>query len=123
MQVFLNPSPINENIKHIDFNKVSTLILNEVEALDITGQKGPEQICEYFKSNYLNLKVLFHDAVTLWAYFKKEKLNWHCGKIEVDLTGEKGVTTDFTDTEAGHHYLLTEKGTEGFLCMNYINLF
>ncbi len=58
MNVFLNPSPINEQIKQLDFNKVSTLILNEVEALDITGQKEPEKACEYFKANYPKLKVL-----------------------------------------------------------------
>jgi len=56
--IVLNPSPYNEKIKNIDINKLSYLILNEVEAEDITGLKNPEDCLDFFKENYPKLSVV-----------------------------------------------------------------
>ena len=42
MTVMLNPSPMNEEIQKIDFHKLSYIVLNEVEAKDISGCDEPE---------------------------------------------------------------------------------
>lgn len=56
--IALNPSPINETIKRIDFNKLSYVILNEVEAKEISGCEDPEESLVFFKKHYPNLKVM-----------------------------------------------------------------
>lgn len=75
MTVVLNPSPYNEKIENIDLNMLSYLILNEVEAEDITGNKAPDDCLDFFKKNYPHLSVV----LTLGA------------KGSVFLSGEKRV--------------------------------
>jgi len=58
MSVVLNPSPFNEEISKIDFNKLSFVILNEVEARDISGCEEPEECLDFFKTSYPNLKIM-----------------------------------------------------------------
>lgn len=58
LQIILNPSPLNEVIGKLDLNKISTIVLNEVEALDITNETVPEKVCSYFKSKHSTLKVV-----------------------------------------------------------------
>lgn len=58
MKIALNPSPYNEKLERIDFNKLSYLILNEVEACDITKEKTPDLIFEFFKEKYPELCVM-----------------------------------------------------------------
>ncbi|MBE7086925.1 MAG: helix-turn-helix domain-containing protein [Clostridiales bacterium] len=58
MQIYLNPSPYNEIISNIDINKVSCLIFNEIEAKDISGLSVLEDVLQYFKNNYPNLKIM-----------------------------------------------------------------
>ena len=57
MIILFNPSPINEKICTIDFNKLSYIILNEVEAKSFSGCDNPHESLAYFKSNYPGLKV------------------------------------------------------------------
>lgn len=56
--IVLNPSPCNENIEKIDFNKLSYLILNEIEAETLSGCKEPEISLKYFGERYPDLKVV-----------------------------------------------------------------
>ena len=58
MKIFLNPSPVDESIKTIDFNKIDTLILNETEAYDLSGCENPDQIINYFRKNYKDLNIV-----------------------------------------------------------------
>lgn len=58
MCIVLNPSPFNDVMKKINFNMISYLILNEVEAKEITSCEEPEESVVYFKNNYPNLKVM-----------------------------------------------------------------
>lgn len=73
--IMLNPSPYNEKIKAVDFAKLSYLILNEVEAADITGLQDPAACLDYFKERYPQLKVMltlgkngsvFADGENMW---------------------------------------------------------
>lgn len=58
MCVVFNPSPINEVISQIDLGMISYLILNEVEAKEITGVKDVEEQLTYFESKYPRLNVI-----------------------------------------------------------------
>ncbi len=58
MCIILNPSPFNEKIDKIDFNKLTYIILNEVEAKEISGCDIPEESLTYIKNKYPNLKVM-----------------------------------------------------------------
>lgn len=58
MAVVLNPSPYNEKLSGIDLNKVSYIILNEVEAAEISGAADPEGTLLYFENNFPGLRVI-----------------------------------------------------------------
>lgn len=51
MKIFLNPSPVDETIKTIDFNKIDSLILNETEAYELSGCENSDEIIDYFRKN------------------------------------------------------------------------
>ena len=44
MEIVLNPSPYNEKLASVDFSKLSWLLINEVEAAQITGKEDPDEI-------------------------------------------------------------------------------
>jgi len=58
MQIVLNPSPFNERVSSIDLNKITYIVLNEVEAGEYSGIGDPEGSLAYFKKNYPSLKVM-----------------------------------------------------------------
>lgn len=58
MRIVLNPSPMNETIAQLDLNQLSYLILNEIEATQITGCADPLTALAYFRSNYPHLAVI-----------------------------------------------------------------
>lgn len=43
-RIVLNPSPFDGSLKELDLNKISWLILNEIEAEEMTGVRDPEQV-------------------------------------------------------------------------------
>ena len=56
--IMLNPSPFNEIIKRIDLGKLSYIVLNEVEAKEISGFDDAEDSLTYFKKKYPRLSVM-----------------------------------------------------------------
>lgn len=58
MQIIFNPSPINERIAELDFNKLSYIIMNTVEAREISDTKTVDESLQFFKSHYPNLKIV-----------------------------------------------------------------
>ena len=58
MCVVFNPSPINEVISKIDLNMISYLILNEVEAREITQIDYVDGQLVFFEEKYPRLKVI-----------------------------------------------------------------
>lgn len=58
MKITLNPAPFDEKIKDIDLSKLSYIILNEVEAMGLTGEEDAKQIIAYMKRNYPELGVV-----------------------------------------------------------------
>lgn len=58
MEIVLNPSPYEPSLMECGLQKLSWMILNEVEACQITGENQPEKVLEYFKEKYPDLKVV-----------------------------------------------------------------
>ncbi len=58
MKIFLNTSPCSDNLKNIDFNMLSYIILNEGEAKTLSGCENSESALAYFSENYPNLNVV-----------------------------------------------------------------
>lgn len=58
LSIVLNPSPCNERILEIDFQKLSYLILNEVEAKAISGSDSPKDALLLLHRKYPKLKVV-----------------------------------------------------------------
>ena len=58
LKIVLNPSPITEEIKKFDYDKIDMVVLNEHEAKAISGKSGVEANIKYFKETYPNLKLV-----------------------------------------------------------------
>lgn len=58
MKIILNPSPYNVIISGIDLNMIYCLILNEIEAKDVTGTNDSDEALAYFKANFPDLRVM-----------------------------------------------------------------
>lgn len=52
MFIALNPSPYNEKLELCDFHKVDIFLINEVEGLQMTGEKNSEKIIEAISERY-----------------------------------------------------------------------
>jgi ribokinase len=77
MQIVLNPSPFNEKVKAIDLNKISYLILNEVEAFEYSGYEDPRASLDYFKNNFPCLKVMLTLGSNGCVYMDAEQEIYH----------------------------------------------
>lgn len=97
MKIFLNPSPVDESLKTIDFNKIDTLILNETEAYDLSGYENPDQIINYFRKNYKDLNIVLTLGKDGGIYSSKD--------MEIKFSSFKTKTIDTTgagDTFLGY---------------------
>lgn len=58
MRIVLNPSPFNEKLDKVDYRKLSWLLVNEVEAEQITSSGEPEAVWQILHERYPDLSVL-----------------------------------------------------------------
>ncbi len=58
MRIVLNPSPWDEKLDAVDFRKLSWLLVNEVEAGQLSGSEDPEKAWALIHEKYPNLSVL-----------------------------------------------------------------
>ena len=58
MRIVLNPSPYEEGLKEVDFDKLSWLLVNEVEACQCSGSDEPERAWDVLHARYPGLSVL-----------------------------------------------------------------
>lgn len=106
MCTIFNPSPFNQKIKNIDFNKLSYIIVNEVEAKEITGTDIPEDSLLFMKNKYPNLKVILTIGDKGCFYADSEN------KIYQSAFDVRVVdTTAAGDTFAGYFTAELAKGT------------
>lgn len=58
MIIVLNPSPYQETLRKVDFERLSWLILNEIEAEQLTGEKNPGKAWERIHDRWPRLSAL-----------------------------------------------------------------
>ncbi len=58
MQIALNPSPYNDELKMVDLTKVSIFLLNEVEGGQITGLTDPEEVLSKMREMFPKAKIV-----------------------------------------------------------------
>lgn len=58
MIIALNPSPFNGKLDAVDYGKLSWLLMNEIEAEQLTGEKEPEAAWAALHQRYPSLSVL-----------------------------------------------------------------
>ena len=58
MHIVLNPSPYNEALKEVDFSALDWLLVNEIEAEQITGESEPGKCWEKLHGRYPDLSLL-----------------------------------------------------------------
>ncbi len=58
LKIVLNPSPINRAVLELDLSKIHFLILNQIEAYNISNKTDTDEICDFFVKNYPELNVV-----------------------------------------------------------------
>ena len=58
MHIVLNPSPYDRSLDHADFSRLDWLLVNEIEAEQISGEKEPEKVWQILHARYPELSVL-----------------------------------------------------------------
>ena len=107
LMVVLNPSPCNERIKEIDLSKVAFLVLNEVEAADISGCKAPDDCLTWLASRYPEMTVV------LTMGKRGSILTDRAGKCYQQAYPVKAVdTTAAGDTFMGYFVSAVSKGED-----------
>ncbi len=93
MCIVLNPSPFDERLMNIDYNMISYVILNEVEAKGISGCSEPEEALVVLKNKYPHLKIVLTLGKNGSVYFDGEnKIYQSAYRVEVKDTTAAGDT-------------------------------
>ena len=58
MRIALNPSPYNDKLSGVDFSRISWILVNEIEAEQLSGCREPEKAWEVIHRKYPLLSVL-----------------------------------------------------------------
>lgn len=88
MQIVLNPSPYDHRLTQVDFTKLSWLLINEVEAEQISGSSDPQKVWEILHDRYPKLSVV----ITLG----KEGSVCYCGEQVIKKASKKVAVVDTT---------------------------
>lgn len=117
MKIFLNPSPVDETIKTIDFNKIDSPILNETEAYELSGCENSDEIIDYFRKNYKDLNLLLTLGKDGGIYSSKD--------TEIKFSSFKTHAIDTTgagDTFLGYFLASISKGADLEKSLNIASL-
>ena len=58
MTIFLNPSPCDNRLDQVDFDQLDWLLVNEIEAEQLTGESTPTAVWQNVHRRYPNLSLL-----------------------------------------------------------------
>ena len=107
MKIVLNPSPITDDIKEFDYSKIDLLLLNETEAKEISGKDDLEEIKEFFKTSYPDIKIVITLGKNGAIYLDKNT------EIKQDPYKVKAVdSTGAGDTFTGYFVSLFYSGSD-----------
>ena len=106
MRIVLNPSPFNRAMRDVDLNKISFLLVNELEAEELSGFSDYEKSMYYFKKNYPNLSVVITLGKDGCVYIDRE-----CEARQSAFLVDAKDTTAAGDTFTG--YFVSELAAGG----------
>ena len=97
LRIVLNPSPFNDKMNDVDFSMISYLMVNEVEAAQITGVNKPEECLNYFKAKYPELRVVMTLGAEGCVYVDKNEEVWQSAFLveAVDTTAAGDTFTGY----------------------------
>lgn len=97
MKIVLNPSPITDEIKEFDFNKIDLLLVNEIEAKNIANKNSVDESIDYFTTTYKNINLIVTVGSKGSIFVNKnEKIKQEGIKVQsVDSTGAGDTFTGF----------------------------
>lgn len=113
MKVVLNPSPFESSLLKLDFEAISWLVMNEVEAEQISGQRNPDAAWQLLHGKYPELSMV----VTLG----KEGSVCYTPERRVEQKAYLSTAVDTTaagDTFTGYFLTALTEGMELETCMN-----
>lgn len=73
LKVAFNPAPMTESVKHLPLHCIDLLIVNEVEAEEISGQQNLDEIEAYFRKDWPQAEILITQGKAGVRMLKKEK--------------------------------------------------
>ncbi len=95
MQIILNPSPINEDLLNLDLEKISYLLVNEIEGQALTGESDFEEILNKFNLKYPNLRLVL-TLGSKGSIFNYKKLRIHQNPYKVTAVDTTAAGDTFT---------------------------
>ncbi len=114
MRIFLNASPANEALKNIDFNKITHLVINELEAKQLTGTDDPEACVMYLIRSYPKLKIILTLGKNGCVYAYGNKRIYHPA-FKVDVVDTTAAGTVF----AGYFVVAVAEGRDEMYAVRY----
>ncbi len=97
MKIVLNPSPFDDGLKTVDFNKISLLLLNEVEGWQLTGETAPKDILSALKRQFPQMEVVLTLGADGAWYQQRDTLIYQtaCPVEAVDTTAAGDTFTGY----------------------------
>ena len=93
MHIALNPSPYDRSLEETDLNRLDWLLVNEIEAEQISGEKDPEKVWEKLHERYPALSLL----ITLGS---RGSVACRAGEGGIEKHYQEAVRVKATDTTA-----------------------
>lgn len=93
MRIALNPSPFNARLADVDFNKISWILLNEIEAEQLTGYKEPGKAWEIIHAKHPQLSAV----ITLGG---TGSVSWSVKNRQIEKVLQEAYRVKTVDTTA-----------------------